>query len=158
MPGLAYMGQQAHAGGGASRLRRGCPQRARAEVVDAGLGRRRVGLNRAVAAESDDRAGAQNMPGDGDGEVVLSEVKHVRAGREGHVGAVVHRQQAAVPTARGGEYLQQRELFRGLEALLPQLHDVHPGGQHGVEEPGQVALAPPRVRAQVKPRIGKPRP
>jgi len=99
------MGQQAQAGAGASRLGRGRPQRTGAEVVDAGLGRRRVGLGRAVAAAADERARAEDAPGHGDGKVVLSQVKHVGSGREGHVGAVVHRQQPAVPAARGGEHL-----------------------------------------------------
>ena len=43
-----------------------------------------------------------------------------------------------------------------LQPLLPQLDDVDAGGQYGVKELGQVALALPRVRAQVEPGVGKP--
>ena len=100
---------------------------------------------------------AEDRAGGRDRQVVLPQVQHLRPGRVGDVGAVVHREQPAVLTARGGEHLQQRELLAGLEVLLPQLHDVDPGGQHGVEEPGQVTLAPPRVRAQVESRVGQPR-
>ena len=56
------------------------------------------------------------------------------------------------------EHLEQREFLARLQALLPQLHDVHPGAEHGVEEPRQVTLAPPGVRAQVEPRVRQPRP
>ena len=90
-------------------------------------------------------------------QVVLPEVEHVRPGRQGHVGPVVHRQQRAVPAAGGGEHLEQRELLARLEALLPQLHDVHPAAEDRVEELGQVALGAPPVRAQVKPGVGQPR-
>ena len=72
----------------------------------------------------------------------------------GMLGPVVHRQQRAVPSAGGGEHLEQRELFARLEALLPQLHDVHPAAEDRVEEPGQVALGTPPVRAQVKAGVG----
>ncbi len=83
-------------------------------------------------------------------------MKHVRPGRQGHVGPVVHRQQRAVPTARVGEHLEQRQLLARLKALLPQLHDVHPAAEDRVEELGQVALGAPPVRAQVEPGVGQP--
>ena len=83
-------------------------------------------------------------------------MKHVRPGRQGHIGPVVHRQQRAVPTAGAREHLEQREFLARLEALLPQLHDVDPAAENRVEELGQVALGASPVGAQVEPGVGQP--
>jgi Kef-type K+ transport system membrane component KefB len=45
-----------------------------------------------------------------------------------------------VPAGGRRKDLQVLELFAGLHALLPELHDVHPGRQDRVQEHGQVAL------------------
>src|ERR1700726_656775 len=66
------------------------------------------------------RAGAQKGPRARHREVVLAQMLHVGAGREGHVGPVVYRQQAPVPPARVGEHLQQPEFLPGLQSLLAQ--------------------------------------
>ena len=71
-------------------------------------------------------------------QVVLAQVQDVGARRERDVGPVVHRQQAAVPSARVGEHLEQPEFLPGLQALLAQLDDVHPGAEHRVQERDQV--------------------
>ena len=78
------------------------------------------------------------LPRDRHRQVVLAQVQHVGARRERHVRPVVHRQQAAVPPARVGEHLEQPELLLRLQALLPQLDDVHPRAEHGVQERDQV--------------------
>ena len=111
-----------------------------------------------MAAAADERAGAEDAPRHRHRQVVLAQVEHVGSGREGHVGPVVDRQQAAVPPAGPREHLEQREFLARLQALLPQLHDVHPGAEHGVEEPRQVTLGPPGVGAQVEPRVRQPLP
>ena len=43
-----------------------------------------------------------------------------------------------MPPARVGEHLEQAEFLPGLQALLAQLDDVHPGAEHGVQERHQV--------------------
>jgi hypothetical protein len=112
-----------------------------------GFGRRGAGLAGIVAAAADQRARAENAPGDRHWQVVLAEVEHVGARREGHIRPVVDRQQAAVPPACVGEHLQQPEFLACFEPLLPQLDDVHPGAQHRVEELRQVPPGPPGVGA-----------
>ena len=118
--------------------------------------RRRRRLRGAVARPPDDRPGPEDPPRHRQRQVVLPEVEHVRPGREGDVGPVVHRQQRAVPAAGGREHLEQRELLARLEALLPQLHDVDPAAENRVEERGQVTLGAPPVGAQVQPGVGQP--
>ncbi len=56
------------------------------------------------------------------------------------------------------EHLQERELLRGLQALLPQLDDVHPGTEHSVQEGREITLPLPGVRAQVEPGRREPVP
>ena len=111
-----------------------------------------------MAAPADERARAEDAPRDRHRQVVLPQVEHVGPGGQRDVRAVVHGQQAAVPPAGVREHLEQREFLARLQALLPQLHDVHPGAEDGVEELRQVALGPPGVRAQVEPRVRQPRP
>ena len=98
-------------------------------------------------------------------QVVLAQVQHVGAGGAGDVGAVVDRQQRAVPAGGVGEDLQRRQLVAGLQraelllarrALVAQLDDVHPAGQRGVGELGQIAALAARVGAQVQPGAGEP--
>jgi hypothetical protein len=105
-----------------------------------------------VAAAPDQRAGPEDLPRHRHRQVVLPQVQHVRARRQGHVRPVVHREQPPVPPARFGEHLQQREFLPRLQALLPQLDDVHPARQRRVEKLAQVALPTPPVGAQVQPR------
>jgi len=111
-----------------------------------------------VAAAADERARAEDAPRDRHRQVVLPQVEHVSPGGERDIRAVVHGQQAAVTPARVREHLKQGELLARLQALLAQLDDVHPGAEDGVEEPRQVTLGPPGVRAQVEPRVRQPRP
>ncbi len=72
-------------------------------------------------------------------------MKHVGARGERHVGAVVHREQRAVPFARLREDFQVPQLVPGFEALLAELDDVHPAGQRRIEELRQVATVGTRV-------------
>jgi hypothetical protein len=104
-----------------------------------------------VAAPPDQRPRPEDPPRHGDRQVVLPQVQHVGPRRERDVGPVVDREQPPVPSAGGSEHLEQRQLLAGFQALLPQLDDVHPGGEHRVEERNQVTLAPPPVGAQVEP-------
>jgi hypothetical protein len=91
-------------------------------------------------------------------------VQHIGAGRAGDVGAVVDREQGAVPASRVGKDLAGGQLVARLERaeppftgrpLVAQLDDVDPTGQGGVDELGQVAALTARVGAQVRPRGGK---
>ena len=102
--------------------------------------------------------GPEDAPRDRHRQVVLAQVEHVRPGGERDVRAVVHGQQPAVPPAGGREHLEQGEFLARLQALLPQLDDVHPGAEDRVEELRQVAPRPPGVRAQVEARVRQARP
>jgi hypothetical protein len=111
-----------------------------------------------VAAAPDDRVRAEDAPRGRNRQVILPEVENVGTRRERDVRAVVDCEQAAVPTARISEYLEQREFFTRLKALLPQLHDVHPGAEDGVEELREVTLGAPAAGAKVEPRVRQPCP
>ncbi len=124
---------QAQAGRRTARLGRRGPQWGRRRSSPRRVGRRRVGLARAVAAAADERIRAEDAPRDRHRQVVLPEVEHVGPGGERDVRAVVHGQQAAVPPAGIREHLEQAEFLARLQVLLPELDDVHPGAQDGVE-------------------------
>ena len=85
-------------------------------------------------------------------------MQHVGTDRAGDVRPVVHGEQRAMPVAGPAERRKERHLVRGLKALLPQLNDVYPGPENGVEEVCQVSLPLPRVGAQVQPGGGQPGP
>ncbi len=98
-------------------------------------------------------------------QVVLAQVQHVDAGGAGDVGAVVHGYQGAMPACRVGEDLQRRQLvprFQGTQllltrrALVAKLNDVHPAGQRGVGELGQIATIAARVGTQIQPCARQP--
>ena len=94
-------------------------------------------------------------------QIALTQVQHVGAGRAGDVGAVVDREQGAVPAGRVGQDFACGQLVACLEraeplltgrTLVAQLDDVHSAGQRGVGELGQVAALAPGVGAQIQPR------
>jgi hypothetical protein len=87
----------------------------------------------------------------------LAQVQHVGAHGAGDVGPVVDRQQRAVLVTAAPQHLQEGHLLPCLQALLPELDDIHPGAEHGVEEVRQVPLALPGVGALVQPRGRQPR-
>src|SRR5215467_9309535 len=66
-------------------------------------------------------------------QVTLSDMQHVGACRDGDVGPVVHREQRAVPVAGCPEDIEEAEFFPRLQALLPELHDVHARPEHLVK-------------------------
>ncbi len=85
-------------------------------------------------------------------------MQHVGVGGQRDVRPVVHGQQRAVPGAGFGDDLQRGQFLPGLKGfgrLVAQLHDVHPAGQRGVDELGEVTAVPARVRAQVQPCVGQ---
>jgi hypothetical protein len=95
----------------------------------------------------------------------LAEVQHVGSGGAGDVGAVVDGQQRAVASRgigenlQGGEFvgcLQRPELLLARRALVAQLNDVHPAGQGGVGEFGQIAALTTGICAQIEPGVGEP--
>ena len=95
-------------------------------------------------------------------QVALAQVQHVGAGRAGDVGAVVDREQGAVPAGRVGEDLAGRQLVARLQraepllagrTLVAQLDDVDAAGQGGVGELGQVTALAAGVGAQVQPAL-----
>ena len=112
-----------------------------------------------MGGPADQRAGADDVAGDRQRQVVLAEVQHVGAGGPRDVGAVVDGQQRAVAARRVGEHLQRLQLWRGLQraepllarrALVPQLDDVDPAGQRRVGEFGEVAALAAGVGAQIQ--------
>jgi hypothetical protein len=91
-------------------------------------------------------------------------VQHVGSGRAGDVGAVVDREQGAVPAGRVRQDLACGQLVARLQraeplltgrSLVAQLDDVHPTGQGGIGELGQVGALTPRVGTQIQPRCRK---
>ncbi|MPN13279.1 hypothetical protein SDC9_160600 [bioreactor metagenome] len=100
---------------------------------------------------SDQHLRPQHRPGLLGGEVALSDVEHVGADEQCDVGPVVHREQPVVLGGDPAEQLQGRDLVTRLEALVPQLDDVHPTVVGSVQERLQVALLGAGVGAQVEP-------
>ena len=58
-------------------------------------------------------------------------------------------------SAAAANDLEKAQLVARLEALLPQLDDVHAAGKHRVEEVGQITLALAGVGAQIEPGLGE---
>ena len=117
-----------------------------------------------MGGQADQRVRPDDLARDVQRQVALAQVQHVGAGRAGDVGAVVDREQGAVPAGRVGEDLARRQLVARLErpeplltgrTLVAQLDDVHPAGQRGVGELGQVAALTPGVGTQIQPRRGE---
>ena len=109
-------------------------------------------------------SGPDDLAGHGQRQVALPQVQHVGAGRAGDVGAVVDREQGAVPAGRVREDLARRQLVARLEraeplltgrSLVAQLDDVDPAGQGGVGELGQIAALATRVGTQIQPGGGE---
>ncbi len=86
--------------------------------------------------QPNDRPWPDDLPGDRRRQVILADVQHVGAAGVGDVRAVVHGEQSAVPVTPGPEHFEQPQLLPGLQALLPELHDVHARPEHAVEESG----------------------
>ena len=147
-----------------ARFGRRRPARTDAEIVDLVLGRR-AALVGVVGGAADHGPVADDVAGHLQRQVVLAQVQHVGAGRAGDVGAVVDREQRAVPAGRVGQDLERGQLVAGLQraeplltgrTLVAQLDDVDPAGQRGVGELGEVAALAARVGAQVQPGGGQP--
>ena len=96
---------------------------------------------------SDHDVVADDPPRDVHRQVVLTEVQHVRAGRQRQVRPVVHREQRTVAGARLGDDLEVGQLLARLQTLLPQLDDVDATGERRVDELREVG---PHARAQVE--------
>ena len=151
---------QVQSGGRASRLGGRGPARADAEVVHL-FGHRGGDLSLVVGGPADKRARTQDVAGEQQRQVVLAQVQHIGAGRPGDIGAVVDRQQRAVPSCRVAQQIEGGQLVAGLQrpepllagrALVPQLDDVHPTGQRRVGEFGQVPAFTAGVGTQVQGR------
>ena len=89
-------------------------------------------------------------------ELALLEVFAAACRRHGALLAVNDRADVALAAGADVLHLGQRQLLARLEALLPQLDDVHPAAEDRVEELRQVALGPPPAHAQVEPGVGQP--
>jgi hypothetical protein len=119
-----------------------------------------------VGGPADQRVGADDVARHLQRQVILAQVQHGGAGGVGDVGAVVDGQQGAV-SARGiGKYLQRCQFVARLQgaqplltrrALVTQLNDVHPAGQGGIGEFGQIAAIAARIGAQIQPGARKSR-
>ncbi len=147
---------EVEARGRATRLGRGRPAGAGAEVVDAGLDGAGPGLVEVVGGAADQHVVAEDLPGHRDRQVVLPEVQHVGARGQRDVGAVVHGEQRVVAAAGVREHLQRSQLVAGLHPLLAQLQQVHPAAQGRVGELGEVAARAAGVGADVEPGAGEP--
>ena len=77
-------------------------------------------------------------------------MQHIGTGDRRKIGAIVDREQLAVSPARVGDNFQGRQLVNGVEALVSELHDVDPIGEHRVQKLRQIALVPTGVRAQIQ--------
>lgn len=117
-----------------------------------------------MGGQADQRVRPDDLAGQCRWQVALAQVQHVGPGRTGDVGPVVDREQRAVPAGRAREDLAGGELVARLQraeplftsrSLVAQLDDVHPAGQGGVGELGQVAALAPRVGTQIEPGGGK---
>ena len=113
-----------------------------------------------MGGPADQPAGADDVAGDRQRQVVLAEVQHVGARGAGDVGPVVDGEQRAVPPRRVGEHLergefaarlQRAELLLAGRALVAQLDDVDAARQRGVGELGEVTAFAAGVGAQVEP-------
>src|SRR5438105_15733474 len=85
---------------------------------------RRIGLVRVVRTQSDQGPVADDPTSERHGQIVLPKMQDVSSNSKCDVGAVVDRQQPAVPTAGIGKLLQQRDLLPRLQVLFAQLDDV----------------------------------
>lgn len=95
----------------------------------------------------------------------MAQVQHVGAGGAGDIRAVVDGHQRIVAAGGVGEDLQRGQLVTCLQrtqllltgrGLVAQLNDIHPAGQGGVGELGQITALAARVGAQIQPRCLKP--
>lgn len=129
----------------------GCrPDRAAAEVVDAGLDRRGGRLLGGVSGTPDEDVVAEHVAHDGHRQIALAEMEHVGTDRIGDVGPVVHGQELAVPVTGLTEDGEEVDLLTRLKALLAQLHDVDPAREGGVEEVREVSPVTSPVGAQIQ--------
>ena len=107
-----------------------------------------------MGGEPDDGLGAQDAPGQRRRGVVLADVHAVGPRLEGEVGPVVHDERDAEVSADRPQGTGAGEEGPGLEALLPQLHHVHPASHAGRHEPLEVG---PVGRAEVEaPAVQRP--
>ncbi len=107
-------------GAGRPGLVGGGPARADAEVVGGSAGRG-GSFARSVTGQAEQRARSHDLAGHLDRQVALAQVQHVGAGRAGDVGAVVHREQGAVPVGRVGQDLAGGQLVERLQRTEPLL-------------------------------------
>ena len=128
------------------------------------LADRGVHLCAVMGRAADQRARPDDVAGHREREVVLPEVQHVGARGASDVGPVVDGQQGPVAAGRVGQYFQRGQLGAGLQraealltdgALVPQLDDVDPAGQRGVDERGEVTALATRIGAQVQAGLGE---
>src|SRR5262249_55568678 len=61
-----------------------------------------------------------------------------------------------MPVAGRAEHLEEPQFLGSLQPLLPELHDIYAGRQHGVKEPDQVAVVLPGIGTQVQARGREP--
>src|SRR5581483_1750562 len=100
----------------------------------------------------DDRPGAGEPPGLGDGSVLLAYVHAVRARLPGQVRPVVEDEDGAVAARRAGERLGVGDdLLGAARLLLAELDRPRPGRERGLQQRLGVAAAGPRVADEVEP-------
>ena len=100
-----------------------------------------------MGREPDDGVRSEDAPGQRDRGVVLPHVDAVRPDFEGQVGAVVEDEGHSAVGADGADQASPLQKGSGLEVLVPQLHDVHPAGDAGRHEGGEIG---PVRRAEVE--------
>ena len=118
-----------------------------------------------MGGAADQRPRPDDVAGDLQRQIVLAEMQHVGVGRAGDVGPIVDGQQCVVATRGVGEHLERGELTAGLKrsepllacgSLVAELDDVHPAGQRGIGERGQITALAAGVGAQIQRRRSQP--
>ena len=92
----------------------------------------------------------QQRPRRPERQVLLADVEHGSPGERGDVRPVIDGPKPAVPVGRLAQDVQEFEFLGGLDALVPQLDDVHPAGKGGVDEVSKVAAVLAGIGAEVQ--------
>ena len=144
---------------GTARLGWGGVDRADADVVDPlrvhPLRVHRVNLSGGMSGEPDQHVGADHGADLRHRHVLLPYVHAVGAGIVRNQRTVVDDEQRAEPLAQLPCATSDRQKLLVAKGLVAQLHDVHPSGDRGSQQLGE--LTPPgcAVAHEVQPRVGQ---
>ncbi len=106
-----------------------------------------------MGGQADQRVRAEQPAGQPGRDVVLADMQHIDAGEGGEIGTVVGADQCSPPLRDIPHHSEPVGFGLPLQPLFAKLDDVHPAGEHFVEERGQ---GRPQAETQVQPGIGQP--